>query len=376
LFQDTTAEGFRIHEALNSIIDKITGTSASLYSEYLGRTDSQVRTYADDGCGSAYGLFKGVNIRGYLLSAKQNAMSLMDWWTGGDPIFCLGLGYETIIEGGLPKKVIIVEKAEAFFDPTPSIDIPFAENITRRYDLDSFYKSVTVGFSIGSILSGSGIDDPQTQRTWYTRFKTIGNDISQLSSWFAGSYGIEETRRQQSLKLGDDWRIDNNDVVIALNKTTMVDPELDENFDSITNLLNQTTRYNVRLSATRCFLRWLKFLSGCLQIGVDNTFKFASGEGNYDMTTELKNTDCEYDAGIVTVDEKGDFAASADYLYTPGVYEVTLPMEHSQYATITANKKKAIRISPTDNGFITCFILNMSWLPVHGRTDKCIVLIK
>lgn len=359
LYQDTTCESLLLHDVFSAVVNRIVGADEAFYSEYLGNPSVQGETYASQGCASAYALLQGLQIRGYSLTEKPLSVSFQSLWAGAMPALCLGLGYDK--RAGLD--VIVVAPRREFFDPTHSIDIDNAV-LVGTYSQDELIKSIECGFSGGLVGSQSGLDDPQLSHIYATRFKTIGKEIKNLSTFIAASLSIEETRRQSSLEKGADYQLDNNLFLLALNKTTLDTPELDENFNSITNLLNSSTRYNVRLSASRVFYRWREFWSGCLQwfSGGDFNFFFQSGKGNFAMTSELDNTDCEYDASAVTIDEAANVAAVTDFVKKPDAYEYAeCPLTWSQYKTIRDNRSQAIGISRTDVNHKTNFIQTLSW---------------
>lgn len=366
VYKDTTTQALLIHDAFNAVIRRITGLANSFYSEYLGRI---THGYGANGCGSAYALMYGKHVRGFSFTQKPFAPSAEELWQGANPIFNLGLGYDVI--GG--NKVIRIEPKSFFYSNTKSINLNFVENVQRRWDLDNIYKTFENGYAVSSIISKGGIDDPQGTVLHNSRFSTIGVAFSLLSSWFAASLGIEQARRQQALDNTEDGKIDDSTVIIALKKTDVTFPELDENFDSVTGLNNSSTRYNIRLSAKRCFKRWQNFFAGCLQTGTRKDFYFASGTGNNAMTSKITATDCE---GGASLSEKQDVVNNGPHLFTPGVYELDTTLTFAQYQTIIANREKAIGISKTDTGHVTCSIISFKWKPTNNAVKGMLVWIK
>ena len=118
---------------------------------------------------------------------------------------------------------------------------------------------------------------PQTKRKYRTRFKTVGEDISLLSKFYAASLRIEQTRRNRA-EINKDWRLDNDIMIIAWNHPT----ELSQRGRKlhVCNRIDQLHhRYNIRISAGRIFRNWLKFFNGCLNWYTSNDdFYFASGK--------------------------------------------------------------------------------------------------
>lgn len=367
-YVDTETEAFFIHEAGNAVTDRIIGRDGTFYSEYLGNTNTQIQNYAEDGCGSWYALARGLNVRGYSLAEKPFFMSFDTFWNGINPLLNLGLGYETL--GSPELEVIRIEPKSYFYNPTTSINFDFVNNIERSYNPEFIFKAIEIGFEKWSAESASGVDDPQSKRVYTTRFKTVGKEIKILSKFIGASLAIEQTRRNR-VEQGKDWRLDEDVMIIAMNKSGDLTPELDENFTSITNLLNAETRYNIRLSVARNFERWKDFFNGCLQWYVGEDFKFASGEGNFDMTSTLDGADCEANG---TINEKGDIEVTDDFLFMPVVYTFEHPMTWDQYKTIRDNRNNAIGVSRTDENHISCYIMELEYQITHGRAIFTVIL--
>ncbi len=360
-YPDTTTDSFLIVDAAKSTLEKCIGRTSVLNSALL----------TISGCDGYYAIMKGLHVRGYSMSSKPIQMSFDDWWNGANPIFNLGLGYETITG----TDYIRIENKDYFYDPTISINFDYVNFIERSYDSDKIFKSIEIGYEKWSAESASGIDDPQTKHTYHTRFKTVGKDEKQLSKFYAASLGIEQTRRNTAT-IGKDWRLDDDIIIIALNRATPTAPELSENYTAITNLLNSSTRYNSRLTPGRNFFRWRNLFDGCLNLFVGQYFTFSAGEGNTDMTSDFNNADCD----AVTADEKANFSENqnilidSDFLFIPIVYTFEVPLPYTYYQAILANRTKAIGVSRTNSGHVACFILTMEYQITHGKAKFKVIL--
>lgn len=368
--QDSTTEAFLTHDVAAGIIDRITGQTGLFYSEYLGNPWTS-RVYGATGCGSLKANMLGLHVRGYDLPTKPMAPSMQDWFEGVTPIDCLGMGYEKMAD----VDVIRCERAVYFFDDS-SMSILFSnvQTIKRSYDPNHQFNSIDYGYNkwqsqaASGVGSPSGIDDPQSQGTRNTLFKIIGKKFKIMSSWIGASRAIE-TMRRISILLSANYTYDNDIVVIKLhsNGDGTFRPELNENFSSITNLTNPDACYNVDLSSTRNFIRWLPYLSGCLQSYLSSFFKFATGQGNFTMTS-TKTTACPGDETGVTIAENGDIAIGTDFLFLPMPFEIDHYMDFDDYETLVANKNKAIGISQTESGHKPFFIDDTSGLDYNIAT--------
>lgn len=365
VFQTTDAAGFLLHDVAGSISDRIIGQSNSFYSEYLGSTLTNYRTYLSDGCKWANALIKGLQIRGYYLSNKLFSLSFKNWWEGANPIFNLGLGYDTI-NGN---EVIRIEQQSDFFINQISFNINYVKAIQRSYDNDYIFNKVEVGYNNWQSEDASGIDDPQTNHTYASPIKKSGKTLTLKSDFIAASLAIETTRRTSRIQ-STDYKYDNNIFIIAINPNDTspetYDPELNENFTSITNLLNPETRYNSELTPARNLLRWMNYINGCLQSYLSSTgLKFVLGEGNYSMISALSSSSCN--SYTASLSEKQDILATNDYLFIPLAYEIEIDMQWGDYQTIRDNRNMAIGISQTNSGHNAFFIKTLEYDICHSK---------
>lgn len=364
---DTTTKAFLTHDVMSAVTDRITDQSGLFYSEYVGNAYTS-RVYGSEGCGSLLANAKGLHIRGYDLTAKPFFMSGKEWWDGINPIHNLGLGYEKL--AGVD--VIRCERKEYFYDDSAtSVLLSNVWNIKRSNDQDHQFNQIEIGYekwqSQAATGTGapSGIDDPQTKRTYNSRFKKVGKKLTIFSKWVAASLTLETTRRVGNLKSAN-YTYDDETFVIALksNGDGTFTPELDENFTTLTNLSNADTRYNSRLTPARSLLRWLNYVSGCLQSYLSSAFKFSSGEGNFDMTSQM-STSCLGDSTLVN--EKGDISVGTDFLFRPKLYEIEHYLTWEQYVAIRDNKNLAIGVSQTDTDHKKMFIKTLDYKIATGQ---------
>lgn len=94
-YKNTETQGFLIHDAGAAIIDRYVGGNP-FYSETFGSELTNSRQYEQAGCNWKYNLSKGLHLRGYSFEEKSFFISFMEWWKGVNPIFNLGLTYETL----------------------------------------------------------------------------------------------------------------------------------------------------------------------------------------------------------------------------------------------------------------------------------------
>jgi hypothetical protein len=381
VYRQSSAQGFLLHDAAAIITNRTISRGLTFYSELLGSTQTNARTYPSDGCGWKFILATGLQLRGYTLGDKKFFMSFDKWWKGANPILNLGLGYE-FINGA---ETIRVEQKEHWFDSTSvSVNIDNVYEIIREYDNQKLFKKIEVGYNKWQSEDVSGIDDPQTKHTYATRFQKVGETLTLHSDFIAASLAIEVTRRQ-TIEKSKDYKFDNDVFIVAINGDDISPdryaPELDENFDSVTNLLNAETRYNLTLTPLRNLLRWMNFIVGGLQKYLTSSIRFVSGEGNYDMTSDYhcQGNACASVLGVVCdeISESDDIVLNAaygglpngvfDYLFIPQTYKIEIDLSWNDYLKIKSNPKKAIGLSQTETGHKKFFIKLLEYEVVNAK---------
>lgn len=374
LYPETTAQGYLIHDLLDAIIRRICGVS--LYSEFLGSQNTNSRTYPSNGCGWMYVILKGLQIRQYTLSEKPFFASFNQIWNGIHPILCLGLDYEEL-DDSPAARVIRIEQMDHFFSDDVSINISNVRDIYSSYDKEKIFKTVRPGYKKWQADDISGIDDPQTKRTYALPHDKAGKDLPLESDFIAAALTIETTRRT-SRKKSADYKYDNDNFVIAINTDDVSPdryiPEIDENFDQISGLTDSDTRYNSILTPMRNLLRWAKFIGGCMQPYVSNGYyRFVSGEGNYDMLSDYSCTNGRQCQAIICdpLSERQDISLASynslfGYLHLAQECEMTIPMSKDQYDVIKNNRKKSIGVSQTDSNFTKFKIKKLVYNLIEG----------
>jgi hypothetical protein len=371
-YPDTEAQGYLIHDLIHGVLSRLGLGSDPFYSEFLGSTITTTKQYDEDGCGWMYVILKGLQIRQYTLTEKPFFISFKEIWDGISPILNLGLGYEIIGSA----QVIRVEEKEHFVSSIVSINFSNVRDISSSYDQEYIFNKVKSGYKKWQSENATGIDDPQTKHIRATRLKA-GKEIDIESGLIAAGLAIETTRRTKRKKT-EDYKFDNDNFIIAINTDDVspdLYPDLDEHFDSVTNVLNSDKRYNLILTPLYNFLRHIPLLNGCLQDYQSSVYKFVSGEGNYNMTSDYSCSLGQF-CQSKTCDDRAqnmDIHVNDDdfiygYYFLPELYKIILPMEWEEYETILANRKKDIGISQTDTDFHLFKIKSLEYDYVNSTT--------
>jgi len=361
-FRNTTAEGYLLRDLFNATLSRIGLGLNPLYSDFLS-----------DDCGQYYVIMKGVQVRGYSIEEKPFFISVKQIWNGINPILNLSLGYEIIDD----VQVIRVEQKEHVVEDDISVYFSNVREIRSSYDQNMIFSRIKVGYKKWESEDISGIDDPQTKHTYATRFKHVGKEIILESEFIAAGLALESARRTTREK-SKDYKYDNDNFILAINhdhvSPEVYIPELDENFDSVSGILNSDTRYNLILTPMRNLLRWANYLGGCLQSYTTSSYKFVSGEGNYDMVSDYSCSLGDVCQAIICdpLGESHDiplvpYNSSFGYFFLPLLYDITIPMEWEEYKEIRNNRKKSIGISQTDTGHVVFKIKILEYDIVKGE---------
>lgn len=358
VFIDSSTDAFMIGDAFESIVSKL-----------VGADNVQISDYFTAGC-IQIAMARGKHFRGYLFSDPSMAftMSLDEWWACWAPILDIAMEYTK--SSGVDKLGIGV--VSDFRNASlVSVTLDNIPNIVETYDLTRFYRTVKLGFAKWSVGSYTSIDDPQTNHIYSEdEFAVIGNDFVELSQAVMASLAIEQTRRAGKLP-GTTWQLDEDVLGVTLNALNLPQPEVGGDFAAITNLLNASTRYNIRHTPARIFQRRKKWLQNALAEPAGTGYSFRSGEGNFVMTQQFTPAQCEAVSNPDPVlTENQDMPYSGDYNFIPNMYAVAeAPLQWSDYKTIRDNRQKALNISATTINHQKVFIETLKYTIFETKYD-------
>ncbi len=384
--EGTPAKAYGIFEAFDRVSHSISGQSSSFRSEYFGRKNSSY-PYDSNGCGSFNAISNGALIRGFPLddttiespyplpeqlveSGRPVFISMNDLYEGANAIFNLGFGVEKL-EGNT--WAVVVEPKSYFYDPTVLIQIPSIPNLKISSANGYYYNKVTVGYEKWENEQVNGLDEFNSKREYSLPIKSIKNELTILSKFIASGYAIEFTRRKRYDQFRtEDYKYDNDNFIIALNRTTngsgepanLDDAEKDENFPDTNNLISPETAYNLRLSPARNFLRWNSVVNTGMLKKPGEYHKFTYGEANYKMESKMSDA-CPGDYNDALLSESQDIQWDGDNnndstpIWIPLIGNFEYPLTDMEWQTIKANPKGQLEISETETDFIKAYILEI-----------------
>lgn len=363
LFVQTTGTNTPDFIVTYAILDSVFNELATREFQYIGPgTKSESFILIPEGVGSYF----AVKIENNTISDTKN--------------FEVTYAFSEDAQVGYTQETVIrIEDKASWYDDSngTSIDFSNVQDISRKFDNDRIFNRVGIGYARWESEDISGIDDPQTKKNYHTRLQKAGKGIDLYSEFIGASLLVEQARRTSRVKTAD-YKYDNETFIVSLNEIPQDEspdispdiltfiPELDENFSVIENLESPETRYNLRITPARNFLRWQNFLQGALQSYIGSYFTFSSGEGNYGLVSTMEPEGCLGDYEGTSLEENGDIMVDTSFLHLPELYELTIPMDWNDYQIIQANRKKPIGVSLHESGHVPMFIKSLQFRPVKG----------
>lgn len=352
-FEETETKAWAIHELFARLTHSITNIPISFFSRYFGRTNSQPTTYPTTGDGGLTAITNGLKLRGYTDERSAIAVSMQDLMESVDSLHCVGWGVEN--------NKMVVETIDYFYSDNVIAQFDFVPEVEMRIFKDAYYNEVEIGYEKWETEDVNGIEEPNSIHTYSIPNTQLKNKYVRLSPYIGGSYAIETTRRRRGSTR--DWKYDNDNFILAL-KPVLTECEKDENFDSVTNLLEPSTTYNLRYSPARNLVRHLKAVVGALFRKPTAEVRFQEGEGNIEMTSrELDNRNGYFNNQLLT--ENQDFIAGQS-LWIPEVYSFEFVVEFTQFMQIANDPYGKIGFSETDTDHKYGYILTMEYDLKHS----------
>lgn len=384
-FPASEIETCLIHEAFSRISESISGQNTAFYSNLLGRLNSQPYSYNSNGCHSFIGVTNGLGVRGL---NEPITTSFSEMYDTVDAIGNIGIGVEAE-PNGLNYSVVRLEEKSYFFNPNSLLITLQGITEVEKTVLDTeIFNEVEIGYLNWQPFAVTGLDEPLTKQTYTNIVKNIKNKLQLLSPAILSMNLIEIIRRFSTDKnITEDLQQDETLVYIALNRdvdasnnpNNLTTPEYDENFSAISNLTESTTALNLRYSPKRNLTRHLNRLAASLT-RLSSLFRYASGEGNQDMTTTMVADGCagDYSGQLLTEDAAirwdDSNVRNNTPLFEPILYTFTHPISLTEYNQIKANTKGYIRGVCADGNVIEGFVKQVGYKVEQGMAD--FVLIK
>lgn len=360
-FDSTPCKGIAIHEAWSRLCERITDQNLAFYSEFFGRTDSNI-SYAQDGCGSKLAITSGEAIRQIGNRIKPSLKTMFD---SCNAVYGIGLG----IEKYQGVDVVRAEEVDYFYQTTEILRLSNVPNITMRHVGERVYNEINIGFAKWETNSATGLDEPLTRINYVVPpIKNNKNKFDAISPFVAGMYAIELTRRSQT-ETKKDTSFDEDIFFLCLNDVDLTVCEKDEKFNSISGLISPETAYNLRFLLSMTFDRLKNvFVSGLTKLGTlaNPVVMPAEAEGNDDVQYQYVDG-CAGD-GFGSNQSNGRagryphaFARRDNPIWLPEEYTFDYPLSFTNYINLVENPYGLIYFSETDGNFKSGWLLNLEY---------------
>jgi len=328
-----------IYEAMNRVLEHISGESNVLISNYYGRTNSQPTAYSENGCGSFRIIQNGANIRGFEASDPNNNESedyrppitnLERMFDSCNAIDNIGLDVDE------RSKKVVIEAKEHFYDKGLLIaNLGEIENVTFRIDAQKYYTIANVGYLEWDEEINNGLSEFATERQYTNKTKNNESIYDIISEYLASPYAIEYTRRREkNLFPNSKQRWDDNIFIIQTwrriidGHPTLSQPStvnvgvIGEKPTDVQNADSGDFLYNIELSPARNFLRHLNILQ--------RDWQFQSGKGNIRMKSTVD------DYGCVGVFDGNELSERQDLnqvtpLFVPVSVQFEIPVKFNEF---------------------------------------------
>lgn len=376
VYSDTLCKGIAIHEAWSRLSEIITDQNLAFYSEFFGRTNSNI-TYSSDGCGSRTAITSGKNIR-RLDNNPPILESLTTMFNSCDAIWGVGLG----IEKYQNRDVLRVEELNYFYSDDVVLTIDYVPNIQMRHRGDLVYNEISIGFKKWETNAVNGLDEPLTRIKYVVPpIKSNKQKFEKTSDFVAGMYAIELTRRSGNLETKD-TSYDDDTFVIALRSDDLTYAEKDENMQAVTNLISPETAYNLRFLLSSTFDRLKnQFVGGLTKLGTlaSPVLMPAQGQGNQTVTYQYVADGCagdHYGTSQINGDsgKYPDAQARRDSpLWLPEEYSFDYPLSFTEYLNLVANPYGLIKFSNSDKNHLSGWLLSVEYNVRHKTGSFTII---
>ncbi|WP_338813755.1 hypothetical protein V9L05_20615 [Bernardetia sp. Wsw4-3y2] len=239
----------------------------------------------------------------------------------------------------------------------------------NKYDNDNFVICVSkrvkvpvVGFVLNGIdiAKGSVIIEKPSMMTTVELYNCGVNDGTYNPIYLTFRFDLYDRILLFGFPSDDEINLQPDSYAI-INVNTYV-PEKDENFGVIQNLIDPNSSYNLRISPARNFFRHTSFLNPTLADYVNQSWKFAEGEGNYLASTEML-FGCQNELLDSQLVENQDltYSITQKEIFKPKYVKFETPCSFEQLQIIKANRKGIIEVSDTDTDFLAGWIEEMNY---------------
>jgi hypothetical protein len=209
--------GMLLHELVSRLLQIISNTDIPLYSELLGGTNSEPRSYASDGALRNILITNGERIRQFTRDESPITLGFKDIFTTIFGIRPIGVGIEKI--GGIDN--IRLEEKRYFFDDRIVLTIDNAANVTESTLKTNIVSRISIGYSKAEYEQKDGLFEYNQKSSFSTPISVVSNEYNAVSIARADQQAINNARAKSKSEFPtDDTRYDTSNFLITLIKNT------------------------------------------------------------------------------------------------------------------------------------------------------------
>lgn len=364
---------YMVNETLSHISEYVTDNCLRVYSEYLGRNDSQPFNFDNDGCGGMLALTNGLFLRRleYTNTADEQtlfSLSFNDVLNAVNSIYPLGF----TVENNGDIEVLRIENWEYFYNDTILLDIGTVA-VKKEPNLALHFKNYKTGYSKYEAEEFNGLDEFLTEREYTTNLVNHNQQLDKICQFIASGYAIETTRRKGNSD-SKDWRFDNDTFILAVERGAYNTIEVEQgNITDAENIIDADTVLNFRLSPARMAMNWFRYLM---------TFKkslkellFSSGKGNISAGGQLTSS-CSIDNGVILENQnltQNDINTDVTQLFDAELHTIDeINLTFRQYLTFKDNPHALISYN-CGNGTLYGWIKELKYNIIDGVASAIII---
>lgn len=333
----TNAKLYLVNEALSHISEYVTNNCLRVYSEYLGRQDSQPFSFLNDGCGGMLGLTSGLFLRRIedVKTDENKPIFSLTFNEVINAVNCINpLGF-TVEQNG-EDEVIRIEDWKYFYNESIIADLGTV-SVEKTPNLKLHFKNYKTGYSKYEAEEYNGLDEFLTEREYTTRLINHDATLERVCQFVASGYAIEITRRKGNTD-SKDWRYDNDTFIICLDRYYGGLEVEQGNITNDANIIDPSTILNFRISPARMALQWFQYVTTFLKSAKE--LIFSSGKGNTSAEGELIS-ECSIDENVLSEKQnitQSDFILNQEGIFIPELHTISgVPFTFQQYKSLQSN---------------------------------------
>lgn len=343
-----TIYAYPYYEALLRICQLIADKNDIFKSEFFGRTDTPIVTYAADG--QLGHITRGLFVRGTWTLNPTVPLSLSETYQALSSCFCLGMGVEDV--SGTDK--VVIEDLRYFFDDNVVCDISALireDAIEKEVDAKRHYSGIKTGYNNYNYEAVGGLSEYNTGSEFTSVIYVLDNMLDIVCKFRADTQGINKLRKVWNTnedQEGDDhiFLIDSvRDGITWLARTG-------EDFAEVTGGIDADMWYNLLLTPARNLLRWGAVIRSGLEKNLGTYLRWQKSDKNTTLSTRLTT---ETDAVV----ENADILVNdlTEPFYLPEIYNTECELRYSDISAILTNPKGLVKLSDTKYGWILSMVM-------------------